>query len=95
MDLQSYPPGPAGSKAAFADRLRAIRTEIYGAEGCSELAARLGLPTLTWCNYEDGVTLPAVVLLRFLEVTAAEPHWLLHGSGPKYRAVKGYDRVTT
>ncbi|MEO6809868.1 MAG: XRE family transcriptional regulator [Isosphaeraceae bacterium] len=51
------------------------------------MARRLGLPVRTWYNYEAGVTVPAEVLLRFVELTAVEPIWLLHGKGPKYRAV--------
>ena len=59
--------------------------EIHGEEGGPDLAIQLGLPPRTWQNYESGVTLPAEVLLRFLEITGAEPHWLLHGAGPRYR----------
>ena len=72
-------------KSALAGRLRAIRREIYGEEGGPELAARLGLPSRTWLNYESGVTLPADVLLRFLEITGTVPSWLLHGTGPNTR----------
>lgn len=50
------------------------------------MARRLGLPVRTWYNYEAGVTVPAEVLLRFVELTSVEPTWLLHGKGPKYRA---------
>lgn len=50
------------------------------------MARRLGLPVRTWYNYESGVTVPAEVLLRFVELTTVEPLWLLHGKGPKYRA---------
>ena len=46
---------------------------------------RLSLPARTWYNYETGVTVPAEVLLGFIEQTGANPIWLLTGEGPKYR----------
>src|SRR4051794_28436035 len=66
-------------------RLREIRTELYGERGGSEMARRLGLPIRTWYNYESGVTVPAEVMLKFVELTSVEPAWLLHGKGPKFR----------
>jgi hypothetical protein len=73
------------AKAQLASRLRAVRVDRFGERGGSELAGLLGVPTRTWYNYEIGVTVPAEVLLRFLEVTGAAPRWLLHGAGPTYR----------
>jgi len=49
------------------------------------MARRLGLPIRTWYNYESGVTIPAEVILKFVELTSVEPLWLLHGRGPKFR----------
>jgi hypothetical protein len=74
-------------KCHLAERLREIRVELFGERGGSEMARRLGVPIRTWYNYESGVTVPAEVLLRFLELTTVEPVWLLHGQGEKYRAV--------
>jgi hypothetical protein len=74
-------------KCHLSERLREVRTQLYGERGGSEMARRLGLPIRTWYNYEGGVTVPAEVLLRFVELTAVEPIWLLHGKGPKYRSV--------
>ncbi len=51
------------------------------------MARKLGLPIRTWYNYESGVTVPAEVLLRFMELTAVEPLWLLHGKGPRFRTM--------
>jgi hypothetical protein len=73
------------AKAQLASRLRAVRVDLFGERGGSELAGLLGVPIRTWYNYENGVTVPAEVLLRFLEVTGAEPRWLLHGAGPTFR----------
>lgn len=78
-------PESARSKYALAQRLTSLRQELFGDRGGPELARRLGLPIRTWYNYEAGVTVPAEVVLRLIELTAIEPNWLLHGVGPKYR----------
>jgi hypothetical protein len=67
-------------------RLKEIRIELYGQKGGPDLAQALGIPHRTWYNYETGVTIPAEVILRFLEVTTVEPRWLLLGEGEKYRS---------
>lgn len=74
-------------KCHLSERLRDIRMELYGDRGGSEMARRLGVPIRTWYNYESGVTVPAEVLLRFMELTSVEPLWLLHGRGPKFRTI--------
>ena len=73
-------------KCHLSERLREIRIELHGERGGSEMARRLGLPIRTWYNYESGVTVPAEVMLKFVELTSVEPLWLLHGQGPKFRA---------
>ena len=72
-------------KCDLSERLREVRTELYGERGGSEMARRLGLPIRTWYNYESGVTVPAEVILRFVELTSVEPRWLLHGRGARFR----------
>src|ERR1700728_3797126 len=74
------------AKFALAERLRMLRAELYGDRGGPELSRRLGLPIRTWYNYESGVTVPAEVVLKIIELTSVEPIWLLHGQGPKFRA---------
>jgi hypothetical protein len=71
---------------ALGCRVRLVREELFGAYGASILADALCLPSRTLLNYESGCTIPARVLLRFLEVTGTEPHWLLTGTGPRYRS---------
>ena len=66
---------------ALAHRLHEVRIELYGDDGGPLLAELLGLPARTWANYESGVTIPGLVLLRFIEVTGVEPRWLLAGDG--------------
>src|SRR3954451_4033372 len=68
----------------LAGRVREIRRERFGEHGGPMLADALGLPFRTWMNYEVGVTIPAPVILRFIEVTGANPGWLLKGEGEKY-----------
>jgi hypothetical protein len=72
-------------KALISSRLREIRQEMFGEHGGPELARRLNIPARTWYNYETGVTVPAEVLLGFIDQTGTNPVWLLSGEGPKYR----------
>jgi hypothetical protein len=69
---------------SLARRLREVRCECYCEDGAAVLAALVDVPLRTWGNYESGVAVPAPVVLRFMEVTGAHPHWLLTGEGPKY-----------
>ncbi|MDB5352484.1 MAG: hypothetical protein JWN86_3731 [Planctomycetota bacterium] len=71
-------------KAQISGRLRAIRQELFGEHGGPELARRLNLPARTWYNYETGVTVPAEVLLSFIDQTGTNPVWLLSGEGAKF-----------
>lgn len=71
-------------KAAISQRLREVRCDLFGEHGGPEMARRLNLPARTWYNYETGVTVPAEVLLGFIDQTGANPVWLLNGDGPKY-----------
>jgi hypothetical protein len=65
-------------------RLRQIRLELYGENGGPMLAEALHLPFRTWANYESGVTVPALVVLHFIELTGVCPHWLVTGEPPQY-----------
>ena len=72
-------------KAQVSSRLREVRQELFGDHGGPDLARRLNLPARTWYNYETGVTVPAEVLLGFIDQTGASPRWLLTGEGPRFR----------
>ncbi len=78
-------PESVRAKLALAERLAGLRSELFGERGGPEMARRLGIPVRTWYNYEAGVTVPAEVILKIIELTAIEPSWLLHGKGPKFR----------
>ncbi len=68
----------------FAQRIREIRVDLYGEQGAPVLAAALHLPTQTWLNFEAGCTIPAQVILRLIDLTSVNPHWLLTGEGEKF-----------
>ncbi len=68
----------------LAQRVVEIREDLYGPDGVRALADALGLPPGTWANYERGVIIPAQVILAFIEITGADPHWLLTGEGERY-----------
>jgi hypothetical protein len=65
-------------------RVREVRLELYGELGGAALAEALDLPAETWTNYESGVVMPAPVILGFIELTGADPYWLLTGLGERY-----------
>ena len=74
------------SHEELGDRLRQIRMECYAGagDGLLALADAVGVPTRTWLNYEAGVAMPGVILLRFLDVTGVSVAWLLRGEGDRY-----------
>jgi hypothetical protein len=71
-------------KQELAQRVREIREDLYGEHGGPLLAAALQVTFRTWYLYEQGHTIPAHLILRFIEITDADPHWLLTGKGHKY-----------
>ena len=73
----------SNQRTELARRIRETRQNLYGENGLSALAEALNLPARTWLNYEQGVTMPAKVLLRFLDVSGTDPHWLLTGEGDR------------
>jgi hypothetical protein len=78
-------PESVRTKLDLAERLAALRLDLYGERGGPEMARRLGIPVRTWYNYEGGVTVPAEVILKIIELTSVEPAFLLRGEGPRLR----------
>jgi hypothetical protein len=68
----------------LADRVREVREDLYGPYGSHVLADALGIPRETWINYENGVTIPAGVILRLSHLSGASHSWLMTGAGTKY-----------
>ncbi len=71
-------------KSDLSRRMREIRVALYGEHGGPLLAKAMGIPFRTLHNYEMGCTIPAHVILRFIELTGAHPHWLLTGEGDQF-----------
>ena len=74
-----------GSNDLLASRVREIRLERFGNDGTATVAKAMNIPTRTWENFENGVTIPAWILLQFIEITGVQPYWLLTGNGERYR----------
>lgn len=71
---------------ALSPRVREIRRDKFGEDGIATLSQNLKIPAQTWENFESGVSIPAGIILEFIELTGVEPHWLLTGEGARYRA---------
>jgi hypothetical protein len=65
----------------LASRLRDVRKDMYGENGAQILADALDVRVETWLNYESGVTMPAHVVLKLIDIARVNPHWLLTGQG--------------
>ncbi len=76
----------ATRNATLSSLLRKIRVDLYGdgEPGQEAMAARLGLPSQSWANFEAGVSMPACVMLELLVATGADPKWLMTGEGRRY-----------
>jgi hypothetical protein len=94
MARRKTPPLTVQSKHALAERIMALRMDLFGARGGPELARRLGIPVRTWYNYEGGITVPGEILLKIIEVTTVNPMWLLHGTGRRL-SEPSYDPTKT
>jgi hypothetical protein len=65
----------------LAERLRKVREDLCGKHGAQFLADALKVRVETWLNYESGVTAPAHVVLKLIDIARVNPHWLLTGEG--------------
>jgi hypothetical protein len=70
-------------RSGVARRVRELRVDLFGHHGAPLLARTLRVSHRAWMDYEAGSMIPAQVLLRFIEATSANPHWLLTGEGDK------------
>jgi hypothetical protein len=86
MKDSDFQPDWGEVKRDLAARLREVRKELYGEHGGPMLAQELEIPYRSWAGYESGASMPAPVMLRFLERTGTSPHWLLTGEGSRYSA---------
>ncbi|GIW89222.1 MAG: hypothetical protein KatS3mg108_3546 [Isosphaeraceae bacterium] len=74
-----------GLRSCLGERVRRIREELFGVHGAPLLASELGIPLRRWLEFEAGQEIPAEQLLRFIQLTDADPHWLLTGEGDCFR----------
>lgn len=72
-------------RSHLAGRVRQVRQELYGEHGGPLLASALAIPHRRWHEFERGQEIPGEILLRFIQVTDADPHWLLTGEGDCFR----------
>lgn len=81
MDLPSPDADWGSIKADLAKRIRIVRQELYGANGGPLLARKLQISHRELHDYENGESIPAHFILRLIEQTGVNPHWLLTGEG--------------
>jgi hypothetical protein len=68
-------------RVGFTSRLRETRIEAFKDGGILSLAEALGVPPMTWANYEMGVVVPDSIILDFVCLTGDARYWLLTGKG--------------
>jgi hypothetical protein len=68
-------------QAELASRFREIREDLFGEHGAQFLADALEVRVETWLNYESGVSMPAHIVLKLIDIARVNPHWLLTGRG--------------
>lgn len=66
------------------DRLRDLRSRVFGHRGRAAFARALAISPSTYNYYEKGRCPPAALLARAAEVTGASPDWLLTGRGEPF-----------
>ncbi len=71
-------------KGDLAARVHQTRVALYGENGGPLLAEALGVSFRTLHGYEIGRRIPAPFILRFIELTGVDPHWLLTGEGSQF-----------
>jgi transcriptional regulator with XRE-family HTH domain len=89
MKVRQVSPALIADPWRLGERLRSIRIELYGKRGLTALAQAIGVSDHALASYEAGSAAPAEVLLAFVEHTRADPNWLLHGEGPRFRGEAG------
>ncbi len=70
--------------SSLRERMRAIRVDLFGENGAFILAGLLGIPEGKLTCMETEGPIPGYLVLAFIEVTEANPRWLLSGTGERY-----------
>ena len=77
-------PPLADSAEKFGERLRALRTELFGRRGQKRFARFVSIPQSSLGKYEKGVSPNVDALRRIVEATAVNANWLLTGTGQMF-----------
>ena len=70
--------------STLSERVRAVRLDLFGDDGGALLASLLGIPERRVAHMEIDGPIPGHIILAFIEVTGANPSWLLSGEGDRY-----------
>jgi hypothetical protein len=73
-----------GDQSTLSGRMRAVRVDLFGEDGAFTLASLLGVSEGSLTRMETEGPIPGHLMLAFIEVTEANPRWLLSGSGERY-----------
>lgn len=65
------------------ERLRRLRTDLFGERGKSKMARELGIRPSTYDRYERDRVPPADLLVKIAEVANVTLEWLVTGEGPR------------
>ncbi len=85
----------SGEFSSLPQRVRAIRVELCVADGGEVLAKLLGVSERTIAQMEIHDRIPGHIILGFIEVTGANPSWLLSGRGERYRPIQAHGSSNT
>ena len=72
-----------GACSTLSERIRAVRLDLFGECGGPMLATLLGVTQRKLMRMEAGGPMPDWLILKLIEVTGANPDWLLSGEGPR------------
>ena len=84
-----------GQSDLLGSRVREIRLEKFGANGVANVSQAMNVAPRTWDHFENGVMIPACIILQFIELTGVEPRWLLTGDGDRFRIPTAESRRRT
>jgi hypothetical protein len=74
-------------RRAITERLDRAMREIHGEKASARaIAEALEVSQTSWRNYLDGALMPGLVMLGAVARHGIESDYLLHGTGPMFRA---------
>ena len=81
--------------SAICNRLAALREDLFGPRGKSEMARRLAIRPSTYDRYERDRVPPADLLVKIARIANVTLEWLMTGEGPKRPPETGDVEVET